>query len=108
MRKPERHVARAVVGRWVGAIGLLVAVTPRLSVGQQSAVVHATVRVVVSVATENRALVTELARALGRRRAELLKAQGSLARVWLAFAPPPRSVAPTKPIALVEIQYLRN
>ncbi len=108
MREPERHVARAVIGWWVGAIGLLVAITPRLGVGQQSAVVHATVQVVVSVATENRALVTELARAWGRRRAGQLKAQGSLARVWLTSATPPRSVAPAKPTALVEIQYLRN
>ena len=105
MRKPERHVARAVVCRWVGAIGLVVAVTPRLGLGQQSAIVHATVRVVVSVAAENRALVTGLALGWRHRRGGLMTVQGSLALVRLRVV---GVAAPAKPTALVEIRFLRN
>ena len=94
----------AGVGGWVGVIGLGVAVTPRIGVGQQSAVVHATGRVVVSVAAENRGLVSGLARAWGRGRAGLLAARGSLALVRLRVV----GVAAVKPVAIVDIQYLRN
>ena len=94
----------AAVGGWVGVIGLLMTGTPRVGVGQQSAVVHATVRVVVSVAAENRGLVSELALAWGRRRAGLLTAQGSLALVRLRVV----GVAAVKPTAIVDVQYLRN
>ena len=94
----------AAVGRWGGVIGLLVAGTPRLGLGQQSGVVHATVQVVVSVAAETRGLVAGLARAWGRGRAGVLAAQGSLALVRLRVV----GVAAVKPKAIVDVQYLRN
>lgn len=77
-----RQLDRSAAARWVGAIALFAAVTPRLGLGQQSAVVHATVRVVVSVAAESRRLVSGLARAADRVEG-LLKAEGSLAVVQL-------------------------
>ena len=104
------HSGISAAGRWVGWVGLLVLGTPRLGLGQQSASVQATVRVVVSPGSEHRALVADLARQWGRR-AELMKAQGSLALVRLSVAQPGstgRAAAPAKPVAIVDIQYLRN
>ena len=103
----------AAVGRWAGLIGLLVAVIPRPALGQRSAVVQTTARVVVSVAAENRVLVSGLAREWVRRRTGLLRTQGSLALVRftvveVAGAVPGMPVGPLKPTAIVDIQYLRN
>ena len=104
MEGSGRQLDRSAAARWVGAIALFAAVTPRLGLGQQSAVVHATVRVVVSVAAESRRLVSGLARAADRRVEGLLKAEGSLAVVQLRVV----RVDPAKPTALINIQYLRN
>lgn len=111
MEGSGRQLDRSAAARWVGAIALFAAVTPRLGLGQQSAVVHATVRVVVSVAAESRRLVSGLARAADRRVEGLLKAEGSLAVVQLRVvraAAPGVPVDPAKPTALINIQYLRN
>ena len=100
----------SAAGRWVGWVGLLVLGTPRLGLGQHSAAVQATVRVVVSAAPEHRALTAELARRWGGR-AEVMKAQGSLALVRLRVARPAPTggaAAPSKPVAIVDIHYLRN
>ena len=94
-------------GRLVGVIGLLTLITPRLGHSQQAAAVRATVRVVVSVASENRALVSELASRWGSR-AGPARAQGSLALVRLSVVAAGGSVGPVKPAAIVDIQYLRN
>ena len=98
------------IGRWLALVGLLAVATPRLGLGQQSAAVRATVRVVASVTSEHRALVAELARQWGRRGA-LVKVQGSLALVRLRVVGAAKAggwVASAKPAAIVDIHYLRN
>ena len=110
MKRSERW-GIAAVGRWAGLLGFLLAIAPRSALGQHSASVQATARVVASVAPENRALVSELTRQWVRHRAGLLQAHGSLARVRLTVVgavAPAMPAAPRKPTAIVDIQYLRN
>lgn len=102
MAGTERYSRMPTTGGWIGLVGLLAVVTPQPGLGQQSGAVHATARVVVSVAAENRALVAELVRRRWARRAGPIKAQGSLALVRLRIDPRVR------PAAIVDIQYLRN
>ena len=94
----------------VALIGLLLALTAAPALGQQSAVVRATARVAVSVEAENRSLVSNLAREWSRHRPGVYKIQGSLAVVRLRVvgaSGPERSVA-SKPVAMIDVQYLRN
>ena len=105
-----RYSRMPTPGRWIGLVGLFAVVTPRPGLGQQSAAVHATVRVVVSAAAENRALVAELVRRWTRRTGPMW-AQGSLALVRLRVvgsAAAGRSVTPGKPAAIIDVHYLRN